>query len=229
MNSTTKAALAEAIGTFTLTFIGAGALAAAGAVGAPGDGRPTLVIAALAHGVALMFIVYTWGTVSGAHVNPAVTLGALVGGKIGFGKSIVYWIAQFAGATAAAYLLLYFFDKEGVMRGATIGSFTEKDALKVVLLEAVLTFFLVCSVYSAAIFNRFGNAVGLAIGFVLVADILCGGAYTGASMNPARSFGPFLALGEMKYFWMYLVGPAIGGIVAGVLQAYVIGNDTSKS
>lgn len=223
MNSTTKAALAEAIGTFTLTFIGAGAGAAAG----KDAGVPGLIAVALAHGIALMFIVYTWGTVSGAHVNPAVTLGALVGGKIDIGKAIVYWIAQFVGAAVAAYLLLFLVEKVGLDLGQTVGKFTTQEggAVKVIIFEAVLTFFLVCVVYSAAIFNRFGNAVGLAIGFVLVADILCGGPYTGASMNPARSFGPFLALGEMKYFWMYVVGPAIGGAVAGLLQAYVIGND----
>jgi MIP family channel proteins len=221
MNSTTKAALAEAIGTFTLTFIGAGSGAAAAAANAPG-----LLVAAFAHGIALMIIIYTWGTISGAHVNPAVTLGALVGGKIDIGKAIVYWIAQFLGAAAAAYLLLFLVDKSGLELGQTIGSFTTAgETAKVIVLEAVLTFFLVLAVYSAGIFNRFGNAVGLAIGLVLTADILCGGPFTGASMNPARSFGPFLALGDFKYFWMYLVGPAIGGIVAGVLQAYVIGND----
>ncbi len=224
MNNTGKAALAEFIGTFTLTFIGAGAGAAALAantetyVAAPG-----LLVAALAHGVALMIIIYTWGTISGAHVNPAVTLGALVGGKIDIGKAIIYWVVQFAGAAAAAYLLLYLVDRKGLEAGQTIGDFTKAgESVKVVILEAILTFFLVCAVYSAGIYNRFGNAVGLAIGFVLIADILAGGPFTGASMNPARSFGPFLALGNFEYLWMYLVGPFLGGAVAGLLMAYVV-------
>jgi MIP family channel proteins len=229
MNSTAKAGLAEAIGTFTLTLIGAGSGAAtAAAAGATGAGATGLVIAALAHGVALMIIIYTWGTISGAHVNPAVTLGALVGGKIDLGKSIVYWIAQFVGAAAAAYLLLYLVGDVGLKEGLTVGRFTESDSAKVIVIEAVLTFFLVSAVYSAGLYNRFGNAVGLAIGFVLTADILFGGPYTGASMNPARSFGPFLALGNMKYFWLYVVGPAIGGVLAGIVQAYVIGGDQDK-
>jgi len=225
-----KAALAELIGTFTLTFIGAGAGAAATAASAPGltaTNAPGLVVAAFAHGVALMIIIYTWGTVSGAHVNPAVTLGACIGGKIPFGKCILYWIAQFAGAIAAAYLLLYLVGLDGVKEGQTLGSWTKNadqiDAVRTIILEAVLTFFLVAAVYSCGIFNLFGNAVGLAIGFVLTADILCGGPYTGASMNPARSFGPFLAAGNLGPFWLYVVGPAIGGIVAGLLQAFVIG------
>jgi MIP family channel proteins len=219
--NTPKAALAELIGTFTLTFIGAGSGAAAVAAGTPG-----LLVAAFAHGVALMIIIYTWGTISGAHANPAVTLGALVGGKIDFGKALVYWIAQFAGAIVASYLLLYFIDKAGLVHGQTIGSFTDAgENLKVVALEAILTFFLVSTFYSCCIYNRFGNAVGLAIGFVLTADILFGGPYTGASMNPARSFGPFLAVDNLKPFWMYLVGPAIGGIVAGIVQAYIIGDE----
>jgi MIP family channel proteins len=218
--SLSKAAIAELIGTFTLTFIGAGSGAAAATSGAPG-----LIVVALAHGVALMIIVYTWGTVSGAHVNPAVTLGVLVGGKINLGRAIVYWIAQFAGAVAAAYLLLYLVGNAGLEAGQTIGSLTNIDPTKTIVFEAVLTFFLVAAVFTCGIYNRFGNAVGLAIGFVLTADILCGGPYTGASMNPARSFGPFLVLNNLAPFWLYVVGPAIGGVVAGILLAYVIGSD----
>ena len=217
-----KAALAELIGTFTLTLIGAGSGAAAEAAHMPG-----LLVAAFAHGVALMIIVYTWGTVSGAHVNPAVTLGVWVGGKISFGRTIVYWLAQFAGAVGAAYLLLYLVGADGLKFGQTLGSFTANpanmDIARTIVIEAVLTFFLVAAVYSAAVYNRFGNAVGLAIGFVLTADILFGGPYTGASMNPARSFGPFLALNNLQPFWLYVVGPAIGGLVAGIVQAYIIG------
>jgi aquaporin TIP len=231
--NTTKAAIAEFIGTFTLTFIGAGSGAAVASISNAGDGAtPSLLVAAFAHGVALMIIVYTWGTVSGAHVNPAVTLGALVGGKIDIGKAIIYWIVQFAGAAAAAYLLLYLVGIDGLKSGQTLGIFSgdpgRADSTKVIIIEALLTFLLVSAVYSTAIFNRFGNAVGLAIGFVLVADILMGGPFTGASMNPARSFGPFLALNNLQPFWMYLVGPAIGGVLAGILQAYVIGNEEKK-
>src|SRR4029077_6856025 len=101
MNSIAKCALAELIGTFTLVFVGAmaGALADNSSSG--------LVAVALAHGIVLTIIIYAWGPISGAHVNPAVTFGVLLGGKMPIGKAIVYWVAQFAGAVAAAYTLLW--------------------------------------------------------------------------------------------------------------------------
>lgn len=208
----TKAAAAELIGTFTLTFIGAGA-------GSQPDNN--LLAVALAHGVALMIIIYTWGSVSGAHVNPAVTLGLLVGGKVELGQAIAYWIAQFLGAAAAGFLLLYLLGAESGL-GQTLGSLSKDrekiDVAKVILVEAILTFFLVSAVYSSGVAARNGHAVGLAIGFVLVMDILMGGPLTGASMNPARTFGPAIALGELWYLPYYIAGPAIGAVVAGIAQ-----------
>ncbi|MBX9792256.1 MAG: aquaporin [Pirellulales bacterium] len=210
-----KAALAELIGTFTLTFIGAGAGALAGST----TGAGGIVAVALAHGIALMVIVYTWGKISGAHVNPAVTLGLLVGGRVPVGKAISYWIAQFAGAGLAGLMVLVMVDHVGTDSiGETVGVLTLISTPKTILLEAVLTFFLVCAVYSSGVAGRNGNAAGLAIGLVLTMDILMGGYLTGASMNPARSFGPALAAGNLgSYYWLYVVGPAIGGIVAGLV------------
>jgi MIP family channel proteins len=216
------AALAELIGTFTLTFIGAGAGALAG------FNLGGIIAVALAHGIALMTIIYTWGSISGAHVNPAVTFGLAVGGRIPWPKAVVYWIAQFLGAAIAGYVLLFILSDVQVdgkpivdpaLRplGQTIGELTENYPGRTVLVEAILTFFLVTAVYSNGVANRFGNAVGLAIGFVLAMDILMGGFLTGASMNPARSFGPALAMNNLGYMWMYLVGPLLGGGVAGLL------------
>jgi MIP family channel proteins len=215
MDKTTQAGLAEFFGTFTLVFLGAGAGALAG------DNGIGLAGVALTHGIALMFIIYTWGWISGAHVNPAVTLGVMLSGNISFGKSILYWIAQFAGGAAAAYLLVYLLGSESNL-GQTIGSLTpvaEKagDPVKVIVIEAVLTFFLVCSVLSNGIAGKNSNLVGVAIGFVLIADIMFGGSLTGASMNPARTFGPALAKNNLSYVWLYIVGPAIGGIVAALV------------
>lgn len=219
MDKTTQAGLAEFFGTFTLVFLGAGA----GALALPGDAANNvgLLSVALTHGIALMFIIYTWGWISGAHVNPAVTLGVLLSGNISLGKSILYWIAQFAGGAAAAYLLVYLLGSDSSL-GQTIGSLTPDgdkagDPVKVIVIEAVLTFFLVCSVLSNGIAGKNGNIVGVAIGFVLIADILFGGTLTGASMNPARTFGPALAKNNLSYVWLYIVGPAIGGIVAALV------------
>jgi len=211
MNANQKAFLAELIGTFTLVFIGAGAGALAGAV-AP---------VAIAHGVALMVIVYAWGAVSGAHVNPAVTFGVVLAGKMDWGKAVTYWVAQFLGAAIAAYLLRWLLGSEGGL-GETTGTLTTTSAAKTVVLEGVLTFFLVVAVFGSAVAGRNGSAVGLAIGFVLTMDILMGGTLTGASMNPARTFGPALAKGDLSYLWMYIVGPLAGGGAAAVVSQKVI-------
>lgn len=214
-----RATLAELVGTFTLTFIGAGAGALAGGNGAG------IVGVALAHGVVLMTIVYAFGAVSGAHVNPAVTLAAVLAGRADWAKAVGYWVAQFAGAAIAAFLLAWFIggSHEATGLGATVGSLTPyagqtaagASALKVIALEAILTGLLVISIYGTAMTGRNGNAVGIAIGFTLTSDILMGGALTGASMNPARTFGPALATGHLgDYFWMYLVGPCLGAVLA---------------
>jgi len=205
-----KPALAELIGTFTLVFIGAGA----GALAGQGGG---LVGVALAHGIALMVIVYAWGAISGAHVNPAVTFGLALAKKIDWMTAVWYWIAQLIGAAIAGFLLAYLVGADSGL-GATVGSLTKSEPLKAVIVEFVLTFFLVTAVFASAVGGRNGNAIGLAIGFVLAMDILMGGPLTGASMNPARTFGPALATGDFSYLWIYLVGPLLGGGAAALLQ-----------
>jgi aquaporin Z len=212
----TKPALAELIGTFTLVLIGAGAGTQAAAGG--------LVGVAFAHGLALMVIVYAWGSISGAHVNPAVTLGVLASGRMSVPKAVSYWVAQFLGAIAAAYLLQWFVGVDSAL-GATVGSLTpgqlgageSASALKVIVLEGVLTFFLVIAVFASGIHGRNGNMAGIAIGLVLTMDILAGGPLTGASMNPARTLGPAVATGDLNYVWMYFVGPLAGGVAAALL------------
>jgi MIP family channel proteins len=210
MSGNTKSAIAELIGTFTLVFIGAGT----GAIAATSGGG--LLAVALAHGLALVVIVYAWGSVSGAHVNPAVTFGLALTGRVDWGKAVVYWIAQLVGAAIASYLLLFLLGPDTTL-GQTTGSFTLASPAKTVVLEAVLTFFLVIAVFGSAVAGRNGNAVGLAIGLVLTMDILMGGPLTGASMNPARTFGPALAMGNFSYLWMYLAGPFLGGGAAALL------------
>jgi MIP family channel proteins len=216
-----KAAFAELVGTFTLVFIGAGAGALAQTSGAG------LVGVAFAHGLALVVIFYAWGTISGAHVNPAVTFGVAVAGRMEWAKAVSYWIAQFLGALAAAYLLLWIIG-HGTDLGATIGSLTPvgpepaegTSALKVIVLEGVLTFFLVVAVMASGVHGLNGNAAGLGIGLVLAMDILAGGPLTGASMNPARTLGPAVANGNVSYVWMYFVGPLAGGAVAALVYEF---------
>ena len=123
----------------------------------------------------------------------------------------------------AAYLLLYLVGAATGL-GSTTGSLkvgAAADPLKAIVVEAVLTFFLVIAVFGSAVVGRNGNAAGAAIGPVLAMDILMGGPLTGASMNPARSFGPALALLNFSYLWSYLVGPLLGGAAAGLLHSRV--------
>ena len=213
MNGHLKPALAEFVGTFTLVFIGAGAGALASANGGG------IVGVALAHGIALMVIVYIIGSISGAHVNPAVTISLALTNKVKWDRAAFYVAAQLVGAAAAAYLLAYLIGASSDIGGlgATVGSLTASDPLKTMVLEAVLTFFLVAAVFASGVANRNGNMAGVAIGFVLAMDILMGGSLSGASMNPARTFGPALATGHLEYWWLYIVGPVVGGALAAFL------------
>lgn len=212
-----KPFFAELIGTFTLIFIGAGA----GALAASSGGG--IVSVALAHGIALMVIVYAWGTVSGAHVNPAVTFSLAITGKTSWSDAIQYWVAQLLGAALGGFLLRFLLGTTGNL-GMTLPA-AGVSTLQAVVLEAVLTFFLVTAVFGTAVAGHNGNAAGLAIGFVLAMDILMGGSLTGASMNPARSFGPALAMGDFQSFWIYIVGPLAGGAVAALIYNNLILKD----
>jgi MIP family channel proteins len=218
-----RAPFAEFLGTFTLVFIGAGA----GALAQSSGGG--IVGVALAHGLALMVIIYTWGSMSGAHVNPAVTLGAAITGRINAVTAIAYWIAQVVGGVVAAYLLAYLIGTDGGNLGQTIGTLTPgiegvsaklASPARTIIVEAILTFFLMSSVFASGILNKNGNLAGVAIGLVLTMDIIMGGALTGASMNPARTFGPALVLRDvqsMGYVWLYLVGPFLGAAAGALL------------
>ncbi len=208
-DQTLKSGLAELIGTFTLVFVGGFAVAS-------GQG---VVAAALAHGLILAGIIFVYGHVSGAHVNPAVTLGLLVGGKIGVNKAVIYWVAQFVGAIIAA-VVLNVISPGAAKAGQTIGSLTVSAPWSAALFEAVMTFLLVSAVYQAAVYGKVGNVAALAIGLTLAGSILAGGTYTGASLNPARTLGPALVAGDLSYALPYLVGIFGGGIAAGLLHAY---------
>jgi MIP family channel proteins len=209
-DATLRAALAELVGTFVLVFVGGFAVAS-------GQG---VVVAALAHGLILVAIIYMYGHISGAHVNPAVTAGLLVGGKLGITRAIFYWVAQFVGAIIAA-VVLNIIVSGAAADGQTTGSLTAGTPWSAALFEAVLTFFLVSTVYQAAVYGKAGNAAGIAIGFTLAGSILAGGTYTGASLNPARTFGPAVVAGDLSYLVPYLVGIFGGGIIAGLVHSIV--------
>jgi MIP family channel proteins len=205
-----KALLVEFLGTFTLVFLGASAAAITFADGG------SILASAFAFGLALLAIIYIWGPYSGAHVNPAVSFGFAVAGQMNWGLMLGYWIAQILGAIAAAALVAYFF---GTASGAgnASGTLTAAEAGKAVLVEAFLTFFLVLA-YLFVYRDPFKALVsGLVIGFTLVACILAGSFLTGASMNPARSLGTGLFSNTMGSYWIYIVGPLLGALVAALV------------
>jgi aquaporin TIP len=221
-------AIAEFVGTFALVFIGAGSV-----VILVGFQEPAaLVGVALAHGFVIAVMVSAVGHISGAHFNPAVTIGAWVAGKIETARVVVYLVSQLAGAVAGA-LLLRFALPEVVWKLTTLGTPSVRRlgngaALlsdgKALLLEGVLTFFLVFVVFAVAVDDRgaFSKIAGLPIGLVISFDTLMGGGLTGASMNPARHFGPALVGGGfVSSAWIYYVGPLAGGVVAAVLYYFV--------
>jgi len=199
--------IAEAIGTFALIFIGVGAIHAAN-----GD----LLAVAFAHGLTIAVFVSATGHISGGHLNPAVTFGALAGGKIGINDAILYWISQLVGASLAAFACLGLFSHEVVAAGTPQLGSSVTD-LHGMVIEAILTFFLVFVVYGTAIDARGPKIGGLAIGLTITMDILFGGPLTGGAMNPARAFGPALASGTWTAHYVYWLGPLIGGALAGLV------------
>jgi MIP family channel proteins len=213
--------VAELIGTFALIFIGAGA----GALAKIGGG---LVGVALAHGLVVIGFAYAYGHISGTHINPAVTLGVWAAGKIDAARAGSYIVFQIVGGIVGALTLRWVLGGAGTGLGATqLQTLTVHDTtiaitpLVGMVLEAILTFFLVNAVLNAGISGKATIPGGLAIGLTLTFCILMGGPLTGASLNPARSIGPAVATGNFDNLWVYLIGPALGGAFAGVLYKYV--------
>lgn len=231
-NGVFRESLAELIGTFVLVFVGSAAVVAAPTAGG-------VIVPALAHGLVLVGLVYAYGHISGAQVNPAVTFALWVGGKQDTAKSALFMLVQFVGGIIAALALVSVLppDNAAVIEfvggadlynyGQTIGFLTAGAVWTAALYEAILTFFLVSAVYQAAVYGRAGNLAGVAIGLTLAASILAGGPATGASLNPARTLGPALIAGDASYLIPYLTGLFGGGAVGGLVHAYLLpsGND----
>jgi aquaporin TIP len=202
---------AEFVGTFALIFVGAGSVAFA----------RTLTDIALAHGLVIAVFVSALGFISGGHFNPAVTLGFLVTRRIAPVLALWYWLVQF-GAAAIAALLLKWVLPTVIENQAHLGAPSLGGGITTggaVVVEAVLTFFLVFVVFATAVDPRgaFKQIAGLAIGFTITLDILMGGVLTGGMMNPARAFGPQLVGNNWSHFWIWYIGPFAGAVIAASL------------
>lgn len=212
--------LAESIGTFALVFMGAGAIITNGIT----DNGVGLLGIALAHGLTLVFVICAFGHISGAHINPAVTLGFVVARRISVSLGIAYAAAQLLGGILGALVLALLMPDSFVTAsnvGATLIS-PQVSIGQALLIEGVLTFFLALTVFGAAVHPAASKSIAaFAIGSVLIAEILVAGPLTGASMNPARSLGPALVSGAWADNWVYWVAPAIGGLFAGLVAEYL--------
>jgi len=202
---------AEFIGTFGLIFFGGGAAAM---------GKPLIDIA-LANGLAIMIAAYVFGDISGGIVNPAVTLGGAIAGKISWRDAGMYIIAQILGGIAAGFALLTVLHGPMGHLGATTINTNLISVPGGFMLEALGTFFLTTTALYTAMSNRAGNAAPLAIGFTLVMIATFMGPPTGASVNPARTLGPAVASDYYTHIWVYLIATPLGGLVAGLLYKFM--------
>ena len=215
--------LAEFIGTFALIFIGAGAAAVVGG----GAGLPGVAAVAFAHGLTVMAFAFAYGTVSGGHFNPSVTVAVLAAGAMRVGEAAGYVISQLAGGILGALLLRAVLGGTGTSLGTPdlahnlgLGATTlTVTPWAGYVIEAVLGFFLSTVVLSTAVAGRAGNLAPLAIGVTLILNIIMGGPLTGAAFNPARALGPMVATGNFNDTWLYLTAPIVGAVIAAILHA----------
>ena len=230
----TRKLVAEAVGTALLVFLAVGAATLSFGFRLTGDGASAgVAVTALAFGLVLLGLAYTFGPVSGAHVNPAVTLGFVLSGRMSVNEAVGYWIAQFVGGIAGALVLW------GVLSGvprysrASNGLGTDGYGSQSLVglnlggafaVEIILTFMFVLVVLAAT--SRLGSPgfAGLAIGLALTAVHLVGIPLTGTSVNPARSLGPALIVGHtaLSQVWVFIVAPLVGGALAAFLYRYVV-------
>jgi MIP family channel proteins len=221
MPSLARRLTAEALGTFGLVFVGAAVVVVNG--GFPQSGIGLLGIA-LAHAVVLSVMISATMTISGGHLNPAVTVGLLVTRRIDAASALAYIVAQLAAAVLAAFLVKLLMPGQAV-NNAMLGVPVIASSVQLgqaIGLEAVLTFFLVSAVFGTAVSPDAPRVAGFGIGLVLLFDILVGGPLTGAAMNPARAFGPAVVANEWVGHLVYWAGPLAGAVVAALLWEYVL-------
>lgn len=196
--------LAEFMGTFILVAVGSLGILAMGGAAGPAE----LIGIGLAFGLALLAGIWVVGHVSGAHFNPAVTLAMLIDGRTSLSDAIGYWVGQFAGAAVGSLVILAASSQEAV--AATVTGFSDQGTA--IIVEVALTAMFVWTIL--AVTRSGGNHAPLAIALTLVGVHVAGIPFSGASVNPARSFGPAAVAGDFSDFWVYVVFPLLGGLLA---------------
>jgi aquaporin Z len=213
--------IAELAGTFLFFFVGIGAVATLDKMSVPGTDPAGLVVIALAHGIVLAVLVSALMAVSGGHFNPAVTFGVWITGKIAWHRASAYVVAQLIGALLAAWSLRLIFPATVSPSLGTPALGGGVDPLAGIMVETVLTVILVAAVLGTAVDPRGPKIGGLAIGLAVAADVLMGGPLTGAAMNPARWFGPAAVVSLWDNWYVWIVGPLLGGAIAGLAYRYL--------
>jgi aquaporin NIP len=208
-----RSLVAEGVGTFALVFAGAGAIVVDARTHALGH-----VGVAITFGLVIMAMIYAVGHVSGAHFNPAVTFAFALTRHFPWPRAAAYWAAQLAGALVAAVLIRSSLGTDGHL-GATLPSGSQAQSF---VWELVLTFFLMFVIMAVATDTRaVGEAAAIAIGGTVGLDAMFGGPISGASMNPARSIGPALVVGDLHALWLYVAAPLIGAALGGLTYQFV--------
>jgi len=208
--------LAEFMGTFILVAVGSLGILAMGGASGPAE----LIGIGLAFGMALLAGIWVVGHVSGAHFNPAVTLAMLIDGRTSLSDAIGYWVGQFAGAAVASLVILAASSEEAV--ASTVTGFSDQSTA--IIVEVALTAMFVWTIM--AVTRSGGNHAPLAIALTLVGVHVAGIPFSGASVNPARSFGPAVVAGEFTDFWVYVVFPLVGGLLAwGLYSMFPVGDE----
>ncbi len=206
--------VAELIGTFALVFCGTGAIV----IDQQSGGVVTHVGVAITFGLIIMSMIYSLGNISGAHLNPAVSIAFTISGRFPLNRLPGYVISQLSGALLASFTLKYLFASSQFL-GATIPMGTDMQSF---ILEAILTFFLMLVIMSVANGSKEqGMFAGLAIGAVVGLEAMFAGPICGASMNPARSIAPAIASGHLEHLWIYVVAPVMGAVLAIPIWKYL--------
>ncbi len=218
-----KKAVAEFIGTFVLVLLGCGTAMTVGCDAANGGGY---VLTALAFGLVIVAMAYSIGNVSGCHINPAVSLGMLISGKMNIKDFCIYLVAQFAGAIAGAATLKGVFALAGIEdKTGALGSngLAGGNIVASLIIEVLLTCVFVLAIIGVTSKVANGNVAGLVIGLTLTLVHILGIGLTGTSVNPARSFGPALLAGgeHLANVWVFIVAPLVGGALAAIIYKLI--------
>lgn len=213
--------VAELVGTFALVFCGTGAIV----INQETNGSVSHLGIAITFGLIVMAMIYALGSISGAHLNPAVSIAFVIAGRFPLKELLPYIISQIAGALLASLMLKVLFP-ENELLGSTIPSATVWQSF---VLELLLTFFLMLVIINVATGSKEqGMFAGLAIGSTVLLEAMFAGPICGASMNPARSLAPAVVSGHIGHLWIYLVATTLGAVIAIPMWKYLSGNSTNN-